>query len=429
MPFLHEYRQKTARGDIAEEPKLIITMVTETYWPDANGVAMTLHCLVQGLAKQGHTLQLVCPSHQDREISHLPATVLYTPVRGLPIPSYAEATFGLPAAKKLKSIWSKLRPDVIYVATEGPLGWSAINTAKMMGIPAVSGFHTNFHAYSRHYKIGFLEPIVKKYLVYIHNATFATVVPTMEQKALLTELGIKNVHVMGRGVDTGLFSPHKRSLTLREKWGVKHNEPVMIYVGRIAEEKNLDLTIRTYFELQKLNHKLKFVLVGDGPLKERFCREHPQFIMAGKRSGEELAEHYASADIFAFASLTETFGNVVLEAMASGLGIIAYDYAAARLHIKHGENGMLASFGDANAFIQTARQLATNEVLLKKLRINAGKDAEQLSWKQVIEQFGSILREQIPILQALMEIAVYPHHGKGAYEASGSVCAEGQHIA
>ena len=371
---------------------MIIAVVTETYWPEVNGVAMTLFRLVTGLAKLGHDIQLVCPHRKERDVSAMPGNIFYLPVKGVPIPGYREAKFGLYAPKKLKQLWHTERPDVIYVATEGPLGWSSIKNATKMRIPVVSGFHTNFHTYSQHYSLGFLENLIGRYLVNLHNKTHTTITPTDEQKSVLTTMGMKNIAVMGRGVDTKQFSPAKRCPALRKQWDVENNEPVMMYVGRIAEEKNLELTIQTYFALRELNDKLKFVLVGDGPLAPKLRKDYPEFIMAGMQTGEELATHFASGDIFAFTSLTETFGNVILEAMASGLAIVAYDYAAAHLHINPGKNGLLAELNNPQDFVQKAKRLIQNDVLLKKLRVNAGRDALQHSWDSIVGQFENILQ-------------------------------------
>ncbi len=370
---------------------MTIALVTETYWPEVNGVAMTLSRLVNGLAERGHLIQLICPMVNERELASLPSNVSYHPVRGLPIPGYKEANIGLPSKTILKKLWGSERPDVIYVATEGPLGWNAVKIANGLGIPVVSGFHTNFHSYSKHYKLGFMEKMVKNYLVSLHNKTQTTIVPTHEQQEILIDMGIDHVEVMGRGVDARLFSPEKRNVILREKWGVTNNDLVMLYVGRIAEEKNIDLTIETYFYLKKLKQNLKFVLVGDGPLREKLHKKYPDFIFTGMQTGEALAEHYASGDIFIFSSLTETFGNVILEAMASGLAVVSFDYAAGRLHIHSGSNGLLANVNDTKEFMNRSKSLVMNEVLLKKIRLNACSYSKQHSWSVVVELFEKIL--------------------------------------
>jgi len=374
---------------------MLVTIVTETFPPDINGVAMTLGNLLRGLANAGHKIQLVCPEAINRDITTLPKNVSYHPVRGISIPGYNEAKFGLPSKALLKKIWNAQRPDVIYVATEGPLGWRAIKIANSFGIPVVSGFHTNFHSYSSHYGVGLLEKVVARYLVSLHNKTDLTLTPTIEQKNMLESMDIKNVSVLSRGVDTELFSPAKRNVWLRKKWGVTcSNEPVLLYVGRIAAEKNLTLAIETYYALKKKNKLIKFVLVGDGPLLNKLKKENPEFIFSGMLSGEDLAKHYASSDIFVFPSMTETFGNVILEAMASGLGVIAYDYAAAKMHIRHNKNGRLADFGDSVEFISNAGHYLEDYDFLEKIKTKASQYARGQSWDDIVPQFENHLFEQ-----------------------------------
>jgi len=374
---------------------VIVTIVTETFTPDINGVAMTLGNLLTGLSNRRHQVQLVCPASDKRDVSKLPDNVSYHPVRGLSIPGYNEAKFGLPSKTLLKKLWGEQRPDVIYVATEGPLGWKAIKIANDFSIPVVSGFHTNFQSYSNHYGIGLLEKVVAGYLMKLHNNTNLTLTPTDGQKKLLENMKIKNVAVLSRGVNTSLFSSVKRNVWLRKKWGVtSNNEPVVLYVGRIAAEKNLNLAVDTYRELHKKNNKIKFVLVGDGPLLTKLKNKNPDFIFAGMQSGEELAKYYASSDIFLFPSMTETFGNVILEAMASGLGIVAYDYAAANMHIKHNVSGRVAEFGNEQAFKCNAHYYLDNFHLLSKISETASTYALGQGWNKIVCQFENHLFEQ-----------------------------------
>lgn len=368
-----------------------ISIVTETYWPDVNGVAMTLQRLADGLCDQGHEVHLICTSNPERSEKDTGRLSSYREVRGFPVPGYKEVKFGWLAGSFLKQTWTACRPDVIYVATEGPLGWSAATIANRLGIAVTSGFHTNFHSYSSAYSVGFLQKIIERYLVAMHNKTHCTIVPTDEQARMLQTMGIPSVAVMGRGVDTSLFNPGRRSAALRQSWGVADDDPVMIYVGRIAEEKNLDLTMQTYALLKKHWPALKFVMVGEGPSRKRLEADYPDVIFAGRRTGEELASHYASGDIFAFTSTTETFGNVILEAMASGLAVVAYDYAAARLHIRRGINGLMAPFNDDRAFLSEASRLVEVEGLIGTLRIHASEHACHHSWQSIVQVFEQVL--------------------------------------
>jgi len=374
---------------------MLITIVTETYAPDINGVAMTLGMLLTGLVENGHRIQLVCTDSKDRFETSLPSGVDYYPVKGIPIPKYTEAKFGLPSKQLLKNLWSTQRPDAIYVATEGPLGFSAIKMANKFDIPAISGFHTNFHSYSKYYGLGLISRLVERYLVSLHNKAELTLTPTIGQKHHLDNIGINSVSVLGRGVDTTLFSPSRRSMSLRMSWGVVNDhEPVLLYVGRIAAEKNLRLAVETYNMMRKTNDKLKFVLVGDGPLLNKLQKENPHFIFAGMKKGEELAKYYASSDIFVFPSVTETFGNVVLEAMASGLGVIAYDYAAANMHVKHGINGMTAQLNNKYEFISNACDYLGCTDYLAEIKNEAAKYAINQSWSKVNQKFENLLLTQ-----------------------------------
>jgi glycosyltransferase involved in cell wall biosynthesis len=321
-----------------------ICIVTETYPPEINGVALTLAHLVDGLTQQDHTVSVVRPRQQNVDGPSRSYDSTVTLVPGLPLPGYKGLHLGLPASGVLRRCWTRRRPDVVYVATEGPLGWSAVRAGKRLGIPVFSGFHTKFHSYSKHYHLGWLRPLMLRYLYTFHNRTVGTIVASVDLRDRLQTIGLKNVSVIGRGIDNRLFTPKRRSSALRRMWRASRSDLVVLYVGRIAPEKNLGLAIESYRAMQRVNNAVKFVIVGDGPLRAALQKKHPDLIFCGVHTGEELAKRYASADVFLFPSETETFGNVTLEAMASGLGVVAYDYAAARMHITHGATGVLAPY-------------------------------------------------------------------------------------
>ena len=182
-------------------------------------------------------------------------------------------------------------------------------------------------------------------------------VPTEALRAELQAAGFERTVVVARGVDTQLFDPARRSEALRRHWGVAQGDGVVLYVGRLAAEKNLDLLLQAFAAMQQINPRLRLVLVGDGPLRDALRQRCPEAVFAGQRSGADLAAHYASADLFLFPSLTETFGNVTPEAMASGLPVLAFDHAAAGQLIEHGDNGWLAPPYDAAAFVRLAQCL------------------------------------------------------------------------
>jgi glycosyltransferase involved in cell wall biosynthesis len=258
-----------------------------------------------------------------------------------------------------------------------------------------SDFRTNFHAYSTFYKLGFLEPLILAYLRHFHNATDCTMVPTEKLKQELERTGLNNLRVMPRGVDTGHFSDQLRSPELRASWGADRLDVVLLYVGRLAVEKNLDLLIKSYIHAKNIEPRTKLVVVGDGPLRESLQKKLPEAIFAGKKSGLELAEYYASADIFVFPSLTETFGNVTIEAMASGLAVVAYRHAAAGDLIMTGSNGITVDPGDENSFIQAVTTTLMNQSLIRRLGIAAIATAKQQSWEEIVRRTECIWREII----------------------------------
>ena len=367
-----------------------IAIVTETYPPEINGVASTLAHLVRGLRLSGYKVSVARPRQKrfDESISSDPAVTL---VPALPLPSYRELNIGLPAGGILQQCWMQHRPDVVYIATQGPLGWSALRAARHLEIPVFSGFHTNFHIYSEHYHAGWLSFFILSYLRGFHNRTVGTLVATDELRDRLLATGFKNVSVFGRGVDSRLFSPEHRSAALRRVWRAGDDDLVVLYVGRVAPEKNLELAIESYRAMQRVNKAVKFVVVGDGPLRPALQGKHDDFIFCGKQEGQELAKHYASADVFLFPSETETFGNVTLEAMASGLAVVAYDYAAARIHITDGETGLLAPYRRSSEFAGAAVRLAREPQSLFKIRQQARQCAVTLDWQRVIDRFARIV--------------------------------------
>ena len=368
-------------------PCLHVCIVTETYPPEINGVAMTVGRLVAGLRGRGHQVDLVRPRQHAGEKSE------DLTVSGLPLPGYSGLRLGLPARGTLLARWRKDRPQVVHVVTEGPLGWSAVSAARKLGIPVTSGFHTNFDSYSAHYGAGWLRPAVSTYLRSFHRRTRATLVPTQALAATLAGEGVPGVRVVGRGVDTALFDPARRQPDLRRQWqgNTPGIGPICLYVGRLAPEKNLALAEEAFAAIEARQPGAQMIWVGDGPSRARLQASHPRQHFAGARIGEDLAAHYASADLFLFPSLTETYGNVVTEAMASGLAVLAYRSAAAAELIRDGANGITVAPGDARAFIHAATDLASRDTT--DMGQSARFTALTRGWAGVIDRFEAVLRE------------------------------------
>ena len=311
-------------------------------------------------------------------------------MRGLPIPRYPSLKMGLPAKKSLVQLWTMHRPDLVHIVTEGPLGWSALQAALKLKLPMTSDFRTNFHAYSRHYGIGWLKKPIAAYLRKFHNRCLLTMVPTEAMRSDLAAIGFRNLRVVARGVDTRMFNPARRSEALRASWSVAPGDPVVIHVGRMAPEKNLDVLLMAFDAMRLRQPRARLVFVGDGPGVSILRSRCPDAVFAGTRTGEDLATHYASGDVFLFPSLTETFGNVTIEAMASGLAIVAYGYAAASAHITHGRNGLLAQYDKADEFVRLAEGLIGDPGRIGHLGAAARLAAEALDWDRVVGQLESL---------------------------------------
>lgn len=367
-----------------------IALITETFPPEVNGVAMTNQRLVRGLIERGHQVLLIKPKRADALPPEHPDQSLHE-VFGLPIPNYAGLKLGIPLPGQMEKLFEEAQPAVVHVATEGPLGFASLRAARKLKIPVTSTFHTNFQDYCADYGAAFLERAMMSYLRWFHNACALTTVPDPSLIERLTADRVERLEMLGRGADTTLFTPQKRDATLRASWGAGPDDPVAIYVGRAAAEKNIPLTLEAWKAARQVCPNLRMVVVGDGPVRKKLEKAWSEVHFAGMRYDEDLARHYASADLFLFASTSETFGNVVVEAMTSGLVTLTYDYAAGRQFIKTGQNGYLAALNDAEAFIRMTSEICAQPTLWPSIRQAARATAEQYPWNKTLDRFTKLL--------------------------------------
>jgi glycosyltransferase involved in cell wall biosynthesis len=377
------------------EPRLRIALVTETWPPEVNGVARTISITVEGLRARGHAVNVIRP--RQGAFDEVRDAELLRP--GMTIPRYAQLRLGLPSRRALLEAWRRERPHLVHVVTEGPLGWSALSAARALGIPVSSGFHTNFHAYSSHYGFGWIARGVTAYLRGFHNRAGCTLVPTDDMARELARLGFERLRVVGRGVRADVFSPAKRDAGLRRAWGAADDAPVALCVSRFAPEKDFPLVLEAFRAMRAVRADARLVLVGEGPmaaeLRQVVAAERLGTVVNGRLDDDALAAHYASADVFLFASVTETFGNVIMEAIASGLALVAFDYAAARQRLVHGRSALLAPLGERLAFIQHAAAIAADPARARALGARAREAAEPHGWDRMVDDFEAALRDTL----------------------------------
>jgi glycosyltransferase involved in cell wall biosynthesis len=250
-----------------------------------------------------------------------------------------------------------------------------------------SDYRTHFERYSSHYGVGWLARPIGAYLRAFHNRAHVTFVSTRTLERELPARGYEHIAQVGRGIDTSLFDPARRSGALRARWGLAAADLAVLYVGRLAPEKNLGLIVRSFERIRAVRPDARMIWVGDGPQKRSLQSAHRDHVFAGVQRGVDLAAHYASGDLFLFPSLTETFGNVTLEALSSGLAVVAFDDGAAAQHARDGVSARLVSCGDDEAFIRAAVQVASSAELRESLRRGARRAVSHLTWPAVLSAF------------------------------------------
>lgn len=367
-------------------PRLKIAVVTETWPPEINGVALSLLQICKGLQKLGHKIMLVRPMQKNASLEFIPNKECL--VNGQTIPKYSQMQFGWPQYWKVSKSFDEFVPDLVHIVTEGPLGLAVLQVAKSKRIPVSSGFHSAFQDFSRFYDLAFMIKPIQHYLKWFHNNTQLTCVPSQDTADAIRNFGVNcDVEVIKTGVDVEKFSPKFRSTLRRKLWGASEETTVMLYVGRVSAEKEIQVLIDNYSDLKKDPAKnLKLVIVGDGPdlerLKKYTCGS--DVIFTGSLSGDALSEAFASANVFVFASQVETFGNVVLEAMASGLPVVAYDYACAKQHLDS-ETAWLSPLGDVASLSQHIKNLPNNKILNAMGQIALSK-VQEVGWNHTVQQ-------------------------------------------
>ena len=359
---------------------LRVALVTSSYNFIADGVALTLNRLVGYLLDHGVEVRVFAPVAPVPAFAHQGEIV---PVPSLPLPGRPEyrLAFGLGGAanRALKHF----QPDIIHIAVPDLLGHAALAFAETHNIPAVATYHTRYETYLKHYwYLAPLEGLLRSILRRFYGRCREVYVPSDSTRNALLADGLRdNFKPWPRGIDTDRFSPARRNTAWRERIGISTGELVVLHVSRLVREKRLD-TLTNALKQLKVPHRA--VIVGDGPDRGFAERALPNAIFTGFQDGDGLATAYASSDLFIFPSDSESFGNVTLEAMASGLPCVCADATGSRSLVVDGETGLLADASDASAFAAHLTRLAEDPALRRRMGEAGRMRALTFSWEETL---------------------------------------------
>lgn len=374
-----------------------IALFTGNYVHIKDGVSLTLNRLVRYLTEaRGFQVMVFGPDIKTRAIN--PAGT-FVEVPSVPAPGRPEYRVSLFLPEVLRHDIEMFKPDIIHIATPDFLGLAALRFAIRHKIPVVSSYHTHFSSYLKYYGLEVLEGLLWKYLKWFYDRCDAVVSPSesMNEYLLRNGLDAAKVGLWSRGVETELFSPAKRSEAFREKHGFGKDDVVVSYISRLVWEKDPRTFIDAVKKAQQANPKIKAMVGGDGPAREQMEQELPGAVFTGFSYGEALAEIYASSDIFVFPSDTETFGNVTLEAMSSGVPALVADAVGSKSLVVNGETGYVLPIGDAAAFSEAVVRLAGHKELRLQMAVQARERALTFGWPRVMESligtYEAVLKE------------------------------------
>ena len=366
---------------------------TDTYPPQVNGVSVVSAISVAGLRERGWDVHVIAPRYPEQEAKSGDPNVMSLP--SAPLPLYPDVRLVAPDYRAVREAVDRLRPDLVHCTTEFIVGRIGQIAATRAGVPMVTSYHTDFSRYMSSYGVPFLAGPVARYIARFHKRGRRTFTPSAASRADLLKLGVANVEVWGCGVDAVRFNPERRSQDLRVKLGID-GAFTFLYVGRLAAEKGVDVVIEAYrrAEAQLPRGAARLVIAGAGPEEQRLRAEAPPgTVFLGFLERETaLPALYASADAFAFASTTETLGLVVLEAMASGLSVVATPAGGVAEHLRDGENGIAYPANDAAACAAAMVRLVGDGALSVRLRSGARRTAEALSWSKELDRLDASYR-------------------------------------
>ena len=372
-------------------PDLRIALFTGAYNHIADGVSLTLNRLVDFLGRKGAEVRVYAPTIPKPALAHAGTLV---PVRSIQAPGRPEYRVSLALSGNARKNLTQFKPNVFHIATPDLLGVSALRTAKRTGTTVVASYHTHFASYLDYYRLGVLEGATWRYLRWFYDQCRHVYVPTPSMLHVLRDHGISSdLRLWPRGVESDLFNPSRRSLEWRRVRGIGDAEVVVTFVSRLVTEKGLDVLIDVIQGLESKGIAHKAVIVGDGPERESLATSLPRAVFEGHLKSEALATAYASSDVFLFPSETETFGNVTLEAMSSGLPAVVADATGSNALVRDGVTGFLCPSRNSAVFLERIANLVLNAEIRLRMGEAARLEAEGYEWNRILGQIASYYEE------------------------------------
>lgn len=382
LPVDGAQRSATNERPVVQLPDMTgvrLAIFTETYRPQVNGVARTLERLVSTIESQGGTTQVFTAADpeavEEAGVTRFPSRAFW---------AYPQLRLALPTARATADVLAAFNPTLVHVATEFGMGLAGRRAARALGVPLVSSYHTNFAAYAGHYRLGAFARPGWKYLRWFHSASQVTFCPTQAVADDLQRRGFNRCDVWSRGVDSQRFSPRHRKPVWRARAGAWDNTLLVTYVGRLAAEKGLHVALDAVrIATQQRPAQIRMMVVGDGPGEDAARAMAPDCVhFTGRLTGMTLLEAYAAGDVFIFPSTTDTFGNVMVEAMASGMPVVGADVGPTREVLANG-GGWLVPGGRAAAFASLLVRLIDDRAMLASAREEALASARARDWETV----------------------------------------------
>ncbi|MGF2616902.1 glycosyltransferase family 1 protein [Rossellomorea vietnamensis] len=376
-----------------------IAIFSDTYDPQVNGVARTLKRLTDHMEARGVEFELFVPELGNDSRTY-PNIHQHT---SFPFFFYPECRTAIANPRKIEKRLREFSPDLIHLATPLTMGLYGLHAAKKLGIPMAASYHTHFDRYLDYYKMSWISPFLWKYMKWFHAECEKIFVPSIETMLHLEEQGLSNLSIWTRGVDCSMFTPSKRMLQTREKYKIQ-KKYLILFAGRLAPEKDLDTLISTIKGLSpSIRDEVHWMIAGNGPCYQEVQKklQGESVTMTGYLNSKELSELYASSDLFVFPSPTETFGNVVLEAAASGIPAVVADQGGVTGIIKNHFNGLICPARSSTGFVEAVEFLITNEEARERMGRNAREFAENQSWERI---FDGLLNEYEEIIEAPKDI-------------------------